>query len=109
MGCTNDSISKELIGIIDKEMSIDIKDLGIIHRFNGVDITQTRQYVKMSNATYIQKIINEHPVMFNDYFPKKIPIPAPDDRNFAKSLETAEPPTTTEAQRKLQLEMGFNY
>ena len=109
VGCTDDNLSKEIIDIIDTEMSIDIKDLGLVNRFNGVDITQTRDYVKISNATYINKIINEHPIMFRDYYPANVPIPASDDRNFAKMLETAVPPESPEQQRLLQVEMGFNY
>ena len=109
VGCEDDEVSKEIISIIDAEMSIDIKDLGLITRFNGVDISQTRHYTKVSNATYIRKIINEHPTMFDDYHQHRLPIPVPDDRQFVKALEEAIPPATPNQQRELQLEMNFNY
>ena len=109
VGCVDDSICKEIINLIDAEMTIDIKDLGLVDRFNGLDITQTRDYVKISNATYIQKIINEHPYMFENYHAHRLPIPIPDDKSFLHVLESATAPETEEEQRRLQLEMQFNY
>ena len=38
-------------------MSIDIKSLGIISRYNGLDINQTRNYIKIYNKSYIDKIL----------------------------------------------------
>ena len=109
VGCKNDKICKEIIALIDKEMTIDIKDLGIITRFNGLDVHQSKYYTKISNATYIQKIINEHPDMFTNYLPHRVPIPVPDDKSFISTLEKAIPPSTEEEQRQLQLQMKFNY
>ena len=95
--------------MIDNEMTIDIKDLGIISRFNGLDVSQTKLYTKISNSSYIRKIINKHPSMFRDYKPCNIPIPISDDKTFIRSLESAIPPSTPAEQTKLQVEMEFNY
>ena len=46
-------IANEIIDIIDSHMTIKVKPLGIIDRFNGVDVKQTQQYIKLSNGTYI--------------------------------------------------------
>ena len=109
VGCSDDAICKEIIDLINQEMTIEIKDLGIITRFNGLDITQTSQYIKVSNATYIQKIINEHPSMFDGFLPHSIPIPNMEDKQYVRKLETATPPSSQEASLKLQVEMNFNY
>ena len=109
VGCVDDNVCKDIINLIDQEMSIEIKDLGLISRFNGLDVTQSRHYVKISNEIYIDKIINEHPEMFENFVAHNVPIPAKDDKNFVKLLEQAVPPSTPEEQRQLQLKKRFNY
>lgn len=109
VGYQDDEVCKDIINMIDKEMTIDIKDLGIITRFNGLDVTQTKAFTKISNATYIQKIINEHPTMFDNYQPSNHPLPVNDDKTFIKTMETAKPPTSPDEQLKLQVSMQFNY
>ena len=64
----------------------------IITRFNGLDIHHN--YVKISNKTYIHKILLKNPLMFEDYKPNNIPVPSSDDKTYAKYLESAIPPTT---------------
>ena len=41
---------------MNEHMTIKVKPLGIIDRFNGVDVEQSSDYIKLSNATYIKKI-----------------------------------------------------
>ena len=53
---TSKDIGKEIISKIDSHMVIKMKYLGIIERFNVVDVDQTRHYIKVNNATYITKI-----------------------------------------------------
>ena len=95
--------------MINKEMTIDVKDLGIINRFNSLDVQQTKHYVKISNETYITIIVNEHPTMFENYYSHNTPIPTPNDKEFAKTIEQAIPPQTPDEKLKLQNEMNFNY
>ena len=46
----------DLIADINRDMKTKIKELGILTRFNGTDILQSRNFVKISNKTYIEKI-----------------------------------------------------
>jgi len=41
------SLCSDIIKYINSKMSMDVKDLGIIGRFNGVDVFQTKHYVKI--------------------------------------------------------------
>ena len=41
-------------------MVFDIKDLELLDCYNGVDICQSKYFVKLSHATYIDKLLNEH-------------------------------------------------
>ena len=40
-------------------MTVKVGSLGIIEQFNGVEITQHRYFIKISNRTYIEKILKE--------------------------------------------------
>ena len=87
-------------------MIIKIKHLGVITWFNGVDVQQTRNYIKMNNATYIKKIVQDkilptvsqhtHPLLMN-------PDPA-----FNCSIEEVTPLTDTERD-KLERKYRFSY
>ena len=85
-------------------MSMDVKDLGIITRFNGMDIHQTKHYVKL----YINKMLATHAWLLKAPPPKQ-PIPLPPEAEFVKELENAVPPNTQQEQEALQKLMGFSY
>jgi len=57
IACDNEQITKDMIAEINSKMSVNIKYLGLLDRFNGVDIAQTRQYIKIHNQTYLKKIL----------------------------------------------------
>ena len=87
---TRDSCSAhEIIDKIDAYMTIKVKPLGIIERFNGVEISQTRHYIKLSNATYINKITSDK---YLDHLPShQLPIPMSDNTEFNKHIEASVP------------------
>jgi len=87
---------------------MDVKDLGIIGRFNGVDIFQTKYYVKITCERYITKMLQAHDWMLKEPPPTN-PIPLPSEQEFARSLEQAVPPSTQTEKDQLRQTMGFNY
>lgn len=103
------SLTGEVINEIDKYMKIKIKDLGKLTRYNGVDVIQSKHFIKLNNPTYIRKIIQEHSWMIENYDTPNKPIPIPVDKHFSRQLEEAQPPTTDEDKVKLQIKMKFNY
>jgi hypothetical protein len=98
-----------IINEIDKYMTIEIKDLGQLNRFNGVDVIQTKHYIKINNPTYLKKIINEHKWMVDNEPISCKPIPMNDNKDYIRQIEEAQPPSTPMTQRQLQIEMNFNY
>ena len=109
VACQDEQTSKGVIADIDSQMTVDIKHLGILDRFNGVDILQTREYVKLHNNTYIQKIINNHDWLKNDNIALgEYPIPMDPEPEYRKRLETDEPANDKE-RIKLEKEYGFKY
>jgi deoxyuridine 5'-triphosphate nucleotidohydrolase len=105
----NSKIATDIINKIDTFLSIKIKDLGQLERYNGVDIVQARNFITINNPTYIDKIVNEHRWMIDDCHMHNLPIPVTDEKELMRQLETAELPTNEEEQRQLQIKMRFNY
>ena len=102
------SICSNIIKYINSKMSMDVKDLGIIGRFNGVDVFQTKYYVKITCERYRTKMLQAHDWMLKEPPPTK-PIPLPSEQEFARSLEQAVPPTSQLEKDQLRQTMGFNY
>ena len=89
-------------------MRIQVKHLGLIDRFNGMDIQQTRHYVKLSCGKYLQKVIKHHQALLTN--PTNfLPVPLHADSTFITQLEQAPVPSSTTEKLRLKQEMGFNY
>jgi deoxyuridine 5'-triphosphate nucleotidohydrolase len=109
IACEDEKLAKEIISKINSKMTIDVKMLGTIDRFNGVDVTQGRHYVKLSNKTYIKKILTRHKWLFDDN--KKnhsYPIPMRADNEYQRELENSEELDQAKIKR-MEEEMGFGY
>jgi hypothetical protein len=88
-------------------MRIEVKHLGLITRFNGMDIHQTRHYIKITCEKYLFKMIKNH-----DWLLQHIPVhpvPLPADNKYITTLETATVPQTLPEKLQLKMKMGFNY
>ena len=106
---SSDDIAQNLVAKINSKMSIDVKDLGIVNRFNGIDIEQTRHFVKLHCKTYIEKIVNEQKWIENDMYTSRFLLPMNAEPKFQQQLESAKPPSTKEEQHSLQKKMGLKY
>ncbi len=104
-----DEIAIKIIKAIDSEMKIDIKDLGLLTRYNGVDIIQSRHYIKLNNPTYLKKVLEGHNWMLKEHYIADKPIPMKSENEYSRMLESAKSPSSETEQIKLQREMGFNY
>ena len=105
----DEQIAIELIKNINTRMTIDIKDLGRLTRYNGVDITQAKYFVKLSNETYIDKLLEEHNWLLHDDSILNMPLPIKNEQTFNQKMETAQPPILEQDIRDLQVEMDLNY
>lgn len=106
IGCRDRATADDIINIIDGKMTIKLKPLGIISRFNGIDVTQTRDYIKISNATYFDKILEDklQPTAPSHTYP----IPMNSDPAYNRRIEDAVPLTDKELQ-KVEKKFGFSY
>ena len=95
VACKDEAICKSVIEAIGKQLTVPLHLLGRITKFNGVDITQTRDYIKISCQTYIDKVLDNH--QWQEKISQHNPIPMRDDSKYQTELETATPPTIEEA------------
>ena len=70
-------------------MTIKVKPLGIINRFNGIDVYQTCYYIKINNATYIHKILDDKKCTTSLSHHK--PLPMNEYSKYNRYIETATP------------------
>eukprot|EP00934_Nitzschia_sp_Nitz4_P000755 Nitzschia sp. Nitz4//scaffold72_size95085//6004//8247//NITZ4_004742-RA/size95085-processed-gene-0.2-mRNA-1//1//CDS//3329557321//755//frame0 len=89
-----------------------LNELGIIKRFNGIDIDQTSEYIKLHCSTYIHKLLEQHEWHQNTLLPhttKYSSIPMRTDSAFTQEFQTTSGPETTAEQEHLENQMGFSY
>lgn len=108
-GILNEDIGKLLIDTIDQHMRIRIKYQGQLQMFNGMDIVQTRYYIKIHCGTYLRKTLGNHSHLVADAKSKLYPIPYPADHEYTTKLDTAVPPSTEADQCRLSTQMQINY
>jgi hypothetical protein len=49
-----------LLDLIDDELSIPMKRQGYLDMYNGIDVIQTRDYIKISSRSFIDKICKKY-------------------------------------------------
>ena len=96
-----------IIQEIGRHLKAPLNDLGIICKFNGANILQTRWFIKVSCEDYIQKILANR-----DWLHLKAatqPLPMRQDSKYQRQLELAVRPQTPEEQLHIQTQAGFSY
>ena len=106
VACKDKTIAQAVIKQIGQYLSVPLNDLGIIKKFNGIDVTQARDYVKISCETFLDKVLDQHG--WQETITQHNPIPMRDDNTYQQQLEIAELPTTIQQQQQLRDE-NFNY
>jgi hypothetical protein len=91
---------------IQNHMANELNDLGVTKRFNGLDITQARAFVKTSCEPCIDKIVAHH--NWQNEKAAHRPTPMRNDAAHQATLELAEAPETEKEQRELEKAMGFS-
>jgi len=97
-----------IIHAINQHLRIPMKRLGLIQRFNGMDIEQTGAYIKLHCHTYLSKMLGDHNWLPKDPLPL-MPVPFPANKTYTKHLQDCTPPQTHAERLLLEKEMGFKY
>ena len=104
---TNPEHCKKTIQEIESRMQNPLNDLGVIKRFNGIDIQQARDFVKISCETYIDKIVSHH--NWQNETAATLPVPMRADSESLRKLELSKGPDDPSEAQALEQEMGFSY
>jgi hypothetical protein len=104
---TNPQHCKNTIKDIEDRMQNPLNDLGVIKRFNGIDILQARDFVKVSCESYIDKIVTHHG--WQNEVASNHPIPMRADSESLRKLELSKGPEDPREAQELEKEMGFSY
>jgi hypothetical protein len=103
--------SKILMDMINNHLKIPIKHQGYLDMYNGIDVHQTRYYIKINLATYLSKIFEPY---FATWMKTAYPTPAcstplPSDPTWLKKFNAAIGDPTRKAQDQLEKSMQLNY
>lgn len=98
---------QQTIATIGSYLQVPLNDLGIIWKFYGVNVLQTRWYIKISCEDYILKILMHH--NWQDLKASNLPIPMRHNSKYQRELELAIRPESPHAQQQVQNQAGFSY
>lgn len=109
VACQDQDTAKKVISMINNKMTINVKSLGTIARFNGVDVDQTREYIKLYNKTYILKMLAKHDwIRQEPNHTHNFPTPMISEPAYQRKLETTEQPNDKDI-KNLETKYGFGY
>jgi len=105
----NHSTAMFLIEEINQHLRLPIHILGVVQRYNGMDITQGKHYVKITCERYIKKMSQSYPWL-QDIPQRNLPIPFPSDHKYIQKLIHSPETILTDAERSsLETKMGLKY
>jgi hypothetical protein len=97
--------------LLDDELTMPMKRLGLVSLFNGIDVIQSKYFIKISCKTYLEKISKRH---LENWMPEfKItthrPLPRPATESFIRAFDKATGDPDKEVQANLEKEFKFAY
>jgi hypothetical protein len=100
-----------LLDRIDDKLMIPMKRQGFLDMYNGVDVLQTRDYIKISCTSYINRICDKylHSWMRNFIATEVRPTPLPTDPTWMKKFNAATGDPDPKVQAKLAKNMDISY
>ena len=97
----------QIITEIGRHLKAPLNDLGIIRKFNGANILQTRWFIRVSCEDYLTKILTNHDWLHLKASHQSLPMRS--DPQYQRQLELAPRPATPEEQKHVQAQAGFSY
>ncbi len=100
-----------LLDMINNELSIPMKRQGYLDMYNGIDVLQTRDYIRITCKTFINKICDKYlnSWMQNFTSTEDQPTPLPTDPTWFKKLNAAISDPDPKVQAKLAEKMQLTY
>ena len=111
VACPDQKTADILYDLIDDKLSIPLKRQGLIETFNGMDIDQTRYYIKVSCQSYIERICAKYLTSWMKKVPMSDdrPTPLPTDSKWLKTFNEAKGDPDGNVQKKLAKTQELTY
>jgi hypothetical protein len=111
IACSNESTVKKLLDMLDDKLTIPLKRMGLLDLYNGLDVIQTRDYIKINCSMYIKHICEKHLAnwMRNFDVPTGRPTPLTGCESFIKTFLLATGNPDPKQQELLAKTMEFGY
>jgi hypothetical protein len=100
-----------LLDLIDDQLTIPLKRQGLLDMFNGINVTQTRDYIKIDCHTYIDKFCEKYVNTWLNKVPltENRPTPLPTDPTWIKKFDAAVGPSDPKEQQQLATKMEIKF
>jgi hypothetical protein len=98
-----------LMDLLDDQLTMPIKRQGLLDMFNGVDVVQTKHYIKLDCHTYIEKLSAKYLATWMNKIPlsDNRPTPLPSDadwlRNFNAAIGSDNPKELATLEKTMQM------
>ena len=76
--------------MIDDKLTIPVKQQGYLDMYNGINVLQTRDYIKVSVQLFVEKVFEKHlPTWMKSAYPSATcSTPLPSDQTFQKKFNS---------------------
>ncbi len=107
----NERTANILLDMLDEKLTMPIKRQGLLDMFNGVNVTQTKDYVKVDCHTYIDKMCSKYLTSWLNKVPllETQPTLLPLDSDWLKGFNAATRPMDPKEQAALKGLMQIKY
>jgi hypothetical protein len=107
----NEQMANILLDKIDDELFIPMKRQGYLDMYNGIKVAQTRDYIKVSCTTFINKICEKYLISWMQNFTSTDDclMPLPPDPTWYKKFNAAVGDPDPKVQAKLAKQMQLTY
>jgi hypothetical protein len=97
--------------MLDDRHFIPLKRQGLLDMFNGIDVTQTCDYIKIDCHSYINKFSEKYLDTWLNKVPmtENCPTPLPTDATWIKKFNAAVGPSDPKEQTRLVAKMQVSY
>lgn len=104
-------LADHLFDLIDECLSIPMRRQGLVSLYNGLDILQTKHYIKVSCQTFIERACEVHlnQGWMKDYHMSDRPLPLPSTQAFLRDFLGTSGSADPVEYRKLEKSAGLSY
>ncbi len=105
-----EQIANRVFNILDDRLTFPMKCIGLISLFNGLDIAQTADFVKILCSTYLDKVLQKHLSMWLlDHDLPSWPTLLPTTKTFLMSFLNAKGDPDPKVQAQLAQSVKLSY